>query len=807
MQFSIRSAAVLVAGILGLAACSDSRAPVEPGTLLPPGGPTPNSSPLVCEGRVSEAELVCTRPESPQGGPSLALVIGEQGTYVQVTSSNVSVVADTFAFDVTVQNLIQQAMGTLDGTTPHPDGVQVFFHVLPTVTAGSGTIEVANPTGLGTFTQTNQPYFQYDGILPPDSVTSPLNWRLRFDPEVEAFAFTLFVSTEVEHTENWVDLPDTTTFVPAGETFGIDAVVRTRVGRIVPDAAITWSLSDSSIAAIDSDGVLTALSPGRVTIFAAHGSDVAETTVDVCAKLQVGEVFTAEGPLADSLCLGGQDVDTEYTYIPVNPSLTSGLSFSTFATGTQGVTGPPTPFRAPSAGAEGLTFAGLSSPSTHLASLEADRRIVQSNRPAANLSTTRPSSGPSRVIVPGVPAVGDIWALNVAAGCTGTPDIRGARVRSVGTHVILVSDTLNPAGGFTQAQYDSISLELDSIAVPTITSNFGNPTDLDGNSRIVVFFTAAVNALSPPGAAAVSGRFEARDLFLSGGPDGCSRSNEGEIIYMLVPDPTGAVNSNVRTLSSVRGTTVRAFGHELQHLINASRRIHVLGTSLEEPWLDEGLSYIAEELMFYRTSFGLAPGQNIVVSDLTSGPFASRRVAAYNTYAARNMAGTRPWLQRSDTTGAFRTNSTAATHGALWAFLRYSADRALPGPEQGAFWSSLINTSTGMDNLASVIGDDPMNWYRDLVTAMYADDAVPTASEYTMPSWNFRAFHNLLYGSYSLTARPIDPNQTYTIFYASGGGTAFIRFGVAAGAFGRVSATSGGAPPVAPYLLSVIRTR
>ena len=74
---------------------------------------------------------------------------------------------------------------------------------------------------------------------------------------------------------------------------------------------------------------------------------------------------------------------------------------------------------------------------------------------------------------------------------------------------------------------------------------------------------------------------------------------------MLVPDPTGAVNSNVRTVSFVRGNTTGTLGHEFQHMINGLRRAYVTGASFfETGFLNEGLSHIAEELMFYRTSVG-----------------------------------------------------------------------------------------------------------------------------------------------------------------------------------------------------------
>ena len=414
-----------------------------------------------------------------------------------------------------------------------------------------------------------------------------------------------------------------------------------------------------------------------------------------------------------------------------------------------------------------------------------------------------------RIITPGVPAVGDLWSLNVASGCSGTTDLRTGRVRSIGTNVIIVADTANPAGGFTTAQYDSIALEIDSIAYPVVTGNFGSPTDTDTNSRVVAFFTRAMNELSPPASSVTTyAQFQVRDLY-SSDPASCSRSNEGEIIYMLVPDPTGSVNSNVRQVSLVRGNVVKRFGHELQHLVNASKRLYELSAPLEEAWLDEGLSQISEELMFYRTSVGVTPGQNITLSTLTTGPNASRRVAAFNTYANDNFTALRGWLQRPDTTGALKTTnpSSLSFRGAAWAFLRYSADRFAPGGSQQAFWSSFIRTATGRTNLQEVLGVDPTLWLRDFTAATYADDAVSgIATQYTQPSWNFRSVYGGL-GGFPLGTRPLSNGVALTLSYSLGGGTAYQRFGVAANSFARVVATSGGVPPTGPVHLIVMRTK
>ncbi|HEX6039240.1 MAG TPA: hypothetical protein VFZ20_14410, partial [Longimicrobium sp.] len=500
----------------------------------------------------------------------------------------------------------------------------------------------------------------------------------------------------------------------------------------------------------------------------------------------------------------GAGAAAEYTYMPLNLSTSSALSLSLTGTGIQAVTGPPTPSVSP---AGGPRLASLDAEALRAGDEAHARRLARERAQAARLSLPRrgATAGPRRAITPGVPALDDLMSLNVAQECSGALDLRTGRVRSVGASVIIVSDTANPAGGFTTAQYDSIALEFDSIAYPAITSSFGTPSDIDGNGRVVLFFTRAMNELSPPASSTVEyASFRSRDVFPAAT---CERSNVGEIIYMLTPDPTGAVNSNVRTVSLVRGNTSRSAGHELQHLVNASRRVHVHGTTtLEEAWLDEGLSGIAEELMFYRTSFGLAPRQNITLANLTQGVAASRRVAAFNTYQNGHFTRIRAWLQRPDTTAAFKDNVTLGQRGALWAFLRYASDRV--NGTESAFWYSLANTTlTGRANLQAATGADPDAWLRDFTAGIYADDAVAgLATEYQQPSWNYRSLFAQL-GGQPFLARNLGNGTALTLSYSRAGGSTFARFGVPEDGFASITALSGGVAPTSPYALIVVRTR
>lgn len=92
-----------------------------------------------------------------------------------------------FAFDATIQNDLGQVMGSPDGTTI--TGITVFFYSGPTCTGGS--CYVSNADGTGTFTASNQPYFEYNQMLAPQAVSASKNWQIYVDPAVESFDFEI----------------------------------------------------------------------------------------------------------------------------------------------------------------------------------------------------------------------------------------------------------------------------------------------------------------------------------------------------------------------------------------------------------------------------------------------------------------------------------------------------------------------------------------------------------------------------------------------------------------------------------------
>jgi len=385
--------------------------------------------------------------------------------------------------------------------------------------------------------------------------------------------------------------------------------------------------------------------------------------------------------------------------------------------------------------------------------------------------------------------------VNTKDACI-NPDHRTGRVIALSQRAIIVSDTANPqgAGTYTDEEYQNFGQQFDQLVWPTLVTNFGEPQDVDRNQRVIIFFTRAVNELTPRNQEwYVGGFFFARDLFprtAAPGFEACPGSNHAEMMYMLVPDPQGVVNGNARLKERELRSTVAVIAHEFQHLINASRRLYVVRAGganwNEETWLNEGLSHIAEELTAYAAST-LVPRQNIDADRLTQFP---SEQAAFFAYQSSNVTRLAEYLKNPDTTSINGVDGLA-TRGAAWSFLRYAADRRVAaGTSESVFWRSLIDSNNiGFTNLQSSISAEPMDWINDWLVASYAADLVPgLEARYQLPSWNFRSIYprlrsaqgQLIYGHYPLRVRTVQPLVENRAEIAAGS-AAYFRFAVAPG--------------------------
>ena len=402
-------------------------------------------------------------------------------------------------------------------------------------------------------------------------------------------------------------------------------------------------------------------------------------------------------------------------------------------------------------------------------------RTVLAPRMSAARSTVR-NGGALRSTA--AAAVGQVLPLNVNEGCDEPPRFRFGRVAAVTSRAVVVADTGNPGGGFTDAEYQSVGVTFDTLVDPLDQAAFGAPTDIDANGRIVIFFTRAVNELTPAKSqSVVEGFFNARDLFprtASGTGQTCSGSNFAEMFYVIVPDPSGTINGNVRTKSEVQQLTIAVIGHEYQHLINAARRLYINNANnFEEVWLNEGLSHIAEELLYYRVS-GLTPRQNL---DGTAIASSQRRADAFNEYQSSNFGRCELFLRNPMTSTPYADNDSLANRGAIWGLLRYAADHQ--GTVDGTVWQQLVNaTTTGFANLSNVFGPNILDRIRDWSISVYTDDLTSTALPYQEASWNFRSVYPRIgVTPFPLAVFPLTPG-VQTTQTVSGGGSLYTTLGI-----------------------------
>ena len=424
----------------------------------------------------------------------------------------------------------------------------------------------------------------------------------------------------------------------------------------------------------------------------------------------------------------------------------------------------------------------------------------------ANLDAARAS------VVASVPAIGDLLQLNTnPVDFCSNPQVRTGRVAAITDKAIVIADTSNPTGGFSDDEYKAIGVTFDTLVDPLDRAAFGAPSDIDGNGHVILFFTRAVNEITPAGALGVTlGFFYPRDLFpKTVAPGPCAGSNFAEMFYLLVPDTGGVVNGNRRSKSLVQTLTNGTVAHEYQHLINASRRMFVngVGTSFEVPWLDEGLSHIAEELGFYRAA-NRAPRTNLDATGFADPLFNS----AYSVFAINNSRRYALYLATPETQapiGFDDSDTDLATRGAIWSFLRFTADHRPAGTED-SFWFALANSKTsGMANLTNVLATSPAPLLHDWAISVFADDNVPGIdSRYAQPSWNMRSIITAGGGSvaFPLLTRTLSDNTQVKLSIV-GYGVSFLRFSVANGQDALLTVTSNGQPLPPTMKVSIVRVR
>ncbi|MBA4157545.1 MAG: hypothetical protein H0X65_08725 [Gemmatimonadetes bacterium] len=566
---------------------------------------------------------------------------------------------------------------------------------------------------------------------------------------------------------------------------------------------------------------LAALSLIPVLITACDSPVANELDPDILSLLSgplaVGEVQSFAGGSAQRLSVASGAGGAEYLYVVSNVSFAGGQSVAITVEG-DGVSPGPATAKLPAEGSRldraaaehvhGRGLWDLDDGGFHIWHRQREERLVRDmvgGLPAGGLSLLLQAAPTTAA----VPRVGDIIQLNVNAfqACE-NPVWQDARVEAVSAQAIVVSDTRNPAG-LAREDFERIATEFDQKAYPLAQRNFGDPARQIGPPRTTIFYTVAVNELQLPGGAAglIGGFFFARDLFpraALGRLPGCPASNQQEMFYMRTADPEGQFGLPT-SLGSIQTRTLATVMHEFQHLINASRRLYVVGADeFEEVWLNEALSHIAEEVLFYQES-GLSAGQNISLDDLR---VSQQRLDAVNRFQVQNLVRYLLYLSDAPAHTPISPTDGLEVRGAAWSFLRYLADQHVA--DDAAFFFSLVNSQRrGIQNLRHNLGMDLQEPMRRWDVSNFADGLVPNLEPiYRQPSWNFRSVLPALTQDdvFPLTAERLGPTGSVSVA-VRGGSAAFIRFGVPAGQRAMLTTLAGGGTPPETIRGTLVRIR
>jgi hypothetical protein len=281
-----------------------------------------------------------------------------------------------------------------------------------------------------------------------------------------------------------------------------------------------------------------------------------------------------------------------------------------------------------------------------------------------------------------------------------------------GTHVLIYSDDNQPTGSFTPAEYAAFGAQFDADIYPTDTTYFGDPTDIDANTKVIVLFTPIVNDLTPDGTAFggfISGFFFVNDL----GSFPAGTTNRCEMFYTMVPDPN-AEYGNAFSKALVESVVPGTLAHEFEHMISIGYRLVVLGGGsnfryLQQTWLEEGMAHMAEDL------------NDMDDQNIGRGGLFLQEVSMHSLLGNAEL---RPYVD------------TLEQRGGIFLFLRYLGDQLgdqifkpmAQGPEVG---TATVQKVTEKEFYSSVA---------DFLAALYLDDrpGIPHDPKYDYTSFNMQ---------------------------------------------------------------------
>lgn len=533
--------------------------------------------------------------------------------------------------------------------------------------------------------------------------------------------------------------PSSATLPAVGATVQFTARANDANGTVVTGETVTWTSSDANVATVSATGVATGMSVGTAAITATVGgvAGSAVVTVQQCeateaVSLTVGGYQAFE--TSDCLVIPSGANGDRYRVVVLQTN-TAG-SDSDIETVTLRVAGlgvlqaPAAEIFAPAVPQEPLRFDSRvlaeavrradANARAHVRRLAEEEALVRSLAGAEVLRTPDPGAIQAAARAPSPGRF--VFDVSRLASCA-TNDT----YKRVGT-LLYENDAL-------AVYQDSIQRETSPITVgraqeladyyadhgrDMIASYFGEPSDIDGNGKLVLFAHPSIDGNWDEAIAEVRNR----DFFPA---DVCPQSNEMEVMYFDTDLILSMEDGNFQALSTV--------AHEAEHIVVQYHRIaesEATGTYEGFPlFIQEGMAEIAGEMssrIAWHSNGGPAPGQNVSRSD-----FADYQQATGNAFdeldygvvimlaRTANYLGSQP---NGLVVAPDHANNDGNEYGSGWLFNRWLGDAyggAADGPfADSAFFRILTDSLTpaGMTGIEQQVGKPFLELFEEFAVAI-----------------------------------------------------------------------------------------
>ena len=290
--------------------------------------------------------------------------------------------------------------------------------------------------------------------------------------------------------------------------------------------------------------------------------------------------------------------------------------------------------------------------------------------------------------------------------------------------------------GFDNCDLQTIANIVDVNIFPNITTQFGDASDMNSDSKVSVVISPVLNQMTRTSSdeeVQLVGSYADPEVDLNDyDPDENPGSDGQEVIYVFAPDPYGFHNPNAQT--TIQEYTDVSLGYQIARayfrLISYNQHVLVNEGEAEAVWVTEGMAALAADLVGYGS-----PNYRGVWDYLDAPHLHS--------------------LTSIEETGAISTS----TFGPQYLFFRWIADAFGTEALQGIVQSE----DTDVDNIATVLDDDFVNLVLKWQLAMLSTNSTTAGTGLPISPEDFPP-----YAAVTTVSAPVGNPQQGDLYGANG---------------------------------------